>query len=116
MRQVCEEFLAARLPLPGLAACAIRLPDGMLMHQCFDRWLSPAQLRQAIAHLAHNQDSLGRYLIEPVRTVWSFEHLRIDLTLRPDRACLALFSQNRPDLQLDAIESVLWEFANLPAA
>jgi hypothetical protein len=116
MRQACEEFFAARLPFPGLAACSARLADGMVIHRCFDRWLTPTQVRQTIAHLAQSHENLRRHGLEPLRVTWSFEHLRVYISLRLDKACLALFLENRPELPLDVIETILSEFENLPGA
>jgi hypothetical protein len=111
MRKALEEFFAAHFPLSGLAASAVRLPDGKMMHQCFDRWLQPAQVRQAIAHLAQARDSFRQYQLHADRVVWVFEHLRVYLCVRPDEICLALFLQNRPDLPIGLVETVLREFA-----
>jgi hypothetical protein len=116
MKKSCEEFLAARLPLPGLAACGVRLPDGMLIHQTFTRWLMPNQIRQATAHLAQTSENLRHHQIEPLRMAWVFEHLRVHLRMRPDKACLALFVENRPELEARSFESVLEAFAELPAS
>jgi hypothetical protein len=114
MRKTCEEFFAARLPIPGLAACGARLPDGMVIHQSFNRWLTPAQIRQAVDHLTQTSEILRHLQIEPVRMTWVFEHLRVYLHLRPDTACLALFVENRPELSSSELEGVLEEFAGLP--
>jgi hypothetical protein len=114
MRKTCEEFFAARLPIPGLAACGVRLPDGLVIHQSFNRWLTPMQIRQAMDHLAQTSEILQHQQIEPVRMTWVFEHLRVYLRLRPDTACLALFVENRPELVPSELERVLEEFAGLP--
>lgn len=113
MRRACEDFFAARLPVLGLAACAARLPDGMVIHQCFNRWLTPNQVRQALGHLAHAAETLQQHHLAPIRLVWAFEHVRIYLRLRPDTACLALFLENRPELPGAEIDSLLEQFADL---
>jgi hypothetical protein len=114
MRRACEEFLMARLPVPGLAACALRLPDGAVTHRCFNRWLSSAQVQQAFAELALSFDLLQQQEMAAAQTVWLFEHLRVVLCLRPDHGCLALFLENRADLPLAEVQAVLDEFAELP--
>jgi hypothetical protein len=115
MNKICEDFLAARLPIPGVVACAVRLPGGMMLDRCFERWLSPAQVRQALIQLTQSHHCLHQHQLAPIRVAWLFEHLRVETSLRPDNACLALFLQNRIDLAFGTIENVLTEFANLPA-
>lgn len=113
MRRAYEELLSARLPLPGMAACALRLSDGTLTHRCFTRWLSPLQVQQAFAELALSFEAVHQQRPAALRTVWLFEHLRVMLCLRPDSACLALFLENRTDLPLEEIHALLDEFAQL---
>jgi hypothetical protein len=116
MRKICEDFILARLPVAGLAACGAYLPDGTTLYQCFGRWLSPDQVRQATARLGHSHETLRRHGLEPLQITWVFEHLLVCLCLRSDKAWLALFLENRSELPLQEIESVLQEFANLPAS
>jgi hypothetical protein len=113
MKSTCEDFFATRLPIAGLAACAARLPDGMILPHCYNRWLTPEQVRQATAHLTLAAQSLQQYQITPVRMGWIFEHLRVYLRLRPDNACLTLFMENRAEFPAVEVESVLDEFAGL---
>jgi hypothetical protein len=115
MKKTCEDFFAARLPIPGLVGCGARLPDGMVIHQSFAHWLVPIQIRQVTAHLVQTIANLREHEIQPVRMAWVFEHLRVQVRLRSDGACLALFLENRPELQPASVESVLEEFASLEA-
>jgi hypothetical protein len=108
-----EDFFSTRLPLPGLTAVAVRLSDGKLIHHCFERRILPGQARQALARLIQEEETLLQYQIEPRRTTWLFEHLRIEAMHRSDKACLVLFLANRPDVGLDAAEAVLEDFAHL---
>lgn len=113
MKRSCEDFFATRLPIAGLAACAARLPDGMILPHCYNRWLTPDQVRQATAHLTLAAQSLQQYQISPVRMGWIFEHLRVYLLLRPDQAGLTLFMENRAEFPAVEVDSVLDEFAGL---
>jgi hypothetical protein len=113
MRNACERFFAERFPLTGLVACGARLPDGMVIHQCYNRWLNPQQVRQSLTHLAQGFDFARQHQFEPGRMVWVFEHLRVHLGLGPGNACLALFLENRPDLPSGEIQRALEEFAKL---
>ncbi len=114
MRKACEELLMARFPIEGLAACALRSPDGNVTDWCFNRWLTPTQVRKAFAEFALNFEVLHKQEIPAVRMVWLFEHLRVVLCLRPDQACLAFFLENRADLPLTEVQALLDEFARLP--
>ena len=114
MRNACEQFFAAQLPVTGLAACGARLPDGMVIHQCFTRWLSPQQVRQAVAHLAQSFELLRQYQVESIRMAWVFEHLKVHMGLGPNSTSLFLFVENRPDLPPGEIQTVLEQFATLP--
>lgn len=113
MRRTCQDFIATRLPFPGLAAYGVRLPDGSLLHQSFDRRLSPPQVKQVLAELTRTFETLQSQQIVARRITWVFEHLRVILSLRPDQVCLALFLENRSDLPQQAIQTVLDEFAQL---
>ena len=115
MRLPFEEFVKKHMPITGLAACAARFPDGMIVHHCFNRWLQPAQIRQAMGRLVTGPEILSRHQLDPVRMSWAFEHLRVHLGLRPDRACLALFLENRSELPFAEIDWLLDTFAALPA-
>jgi hypothetical protein len=110
VKQRYEEFFAARLPFPGLAACAVRLPDGTILHQSFSRWLTTGQIEQVTGQLAQTSETLQGLQIAPMQMAWIFEHLRVYLRLRPDKACLALFVENRPELESSSLNSALEEF------
>ena len=114
MREVCEEFLLARLPLPGTAAYALGLPDGSVTQRGFNRWLNPPQVQLVFGELADTFALLRQQQIAASRLTWVFEHLQVMFRLRPDRVCLALFLENRPDLPLVEIKSMLDDFAALP--
>jgi len=115
MSAALRDFLAARLPLPGLAAWSARLADRTVTHECFVSWLTPAQIEQILARLALASEGLQHQHIHPIRSCWVFEPVRLYLAARPDGACLALFMENRPDLPRAATENLLDAFTALPA-
>jgi len=100
------DFLAARLPFPGLAAWGARLPD----HS------TPDQVQQALTRLTVAATSLRQHHLEPARLCWVFEHLRIYLASRADGAAVALFVENRPDVPAEVVEDVFKGFAQPPAS
>jgi len=110
------DFLAARLPFPGLAAWGARLPDHSLAQQCYTQWLTPDQVQQALTRLTVAATSLRQHHLEPARLCWVFEHLRIYLASRADGAAVALFVENRPDVPAEVVEDVFKGFAQPPAS
>jgi hypothetical protein len=115
MKNTLQEFLDRELPLPGLAACSVRLADRTFVSRCYSDWFTSTQVEQALSRLALAADSLGYHGIQPMRLGWVFEHSRIHLVLRRDGACLAFFMENRPGVTTPKLEGLLEEFTRLPA-
>ncbi|HLH54948.1 MAG TPA: hypothetical protein VKY92_15160 [Verrucomicrobiae bacterium] len=115
MRKACSELLARYASLPGLTASCLRLPDGSISHECFTRWLTPTQVRQAMSILDGTLEVLRSSGVVPAQTNWVFANLRLMSRLRPDHACLAVFIENRPDLAMAKVNALLEEFAQLEA-
>ena len=115
MKDTLQEFLDRNLPLPGLAACSVRLADRTFVSRCYGDWFTSAQVEQALSRLALAADSLGYHGIQPSRLGWVFEHSRIHLALRRDGACLAFFVENRPGVTNARLVAVLEEFVGLAA-
>jgi hypothetical protein len=114
MKDALQDFLDRNLPVPGLAACSVRLADRTFVSRCYSDWFTSAQVEQALSRLALAADSLGYHGIQPLRLGWVFEHSRIHLALRPDGACLAFFMENRPGVTNPKLEGLLEEFTRLP--
>lgn len=114
MKEALQEFLERNLPLPGLAACSVRLADRTFVSRCYSDWFASTQVEQVLSRLALAADSLGYHGIQPTRLGWVFEHSRIHLALRRDGACLAFFMENRPGVTTPELESLLEEFTRLP--
>jgi hypothetical protein len=116
MKDGHQGFLDRNLPLPGVAACSVRLADRTYVNRCYTDWFTPSQVEQVLSRLALAADSLGYHGIQPTRLCWIFERSRIHLVLRRDGACLALFVENRPGVTSPKLESLLEEFTTLPSA
>ena len=115
MKAVLLELLGQRLPLPGVAAWAARLPDMSLVHHAYSDWFNGPQLEQIAGRLALAAEGLSAHGLQPVRLSWVFEHARIHLALRRDGACLAFFLENRQGPPSAKIEAVFDEFGSLSA-
>lgn len=109
------EFLDQNLPLPEVAACAVRLPDRTYRSRCDEQWFTQSQAEQILGRLTLAADSLGYHGIQPVRLCWIFERARIYLGLRRDGACLAVFVPNRTGPMPEAVGELLERFAQLPS-
>ena len=114
MKEPLQDFLDRYLPLPGVAACSVRLADRTYVTRCEGDWFTTAQVEQALGRLALAADSLGYHGIHPARLCWAFEHSRIHLALRRDGTCLALFAENRPGVAPEGLAGLLEEFTALP--
>ena len=114
MKEACRQLLTRRLA-PGLAASCVRFADGDLDQACFNRWLTPTQIRRAVLDLVRGLEALPLWETAPSQASWVFTNLRLLVRRRPDDAYLALFLENRPDLPWAEIQSLLEEFARLPA-
>jgi hypothetical protein len=114
MSETLQGFLDRSLPLPGVAACCVRLADRTYVTRCEGDWFGSAQVEQVLGRLALAADSLGYHGLQPIRLCWVFERSRIHLALRHDGACLALFVENRPGIVFERLENVLEAFRALP--
>jgi hypothetical protein len=114
MNDALERFVYRCLPLQGVTACSLRLPDRTFFSRCHGGWLTPTQAEQALNRLALAADSLSQHDIQPTRLCWVFERTRIHLVLRPDAACLALFVEN-PSNSGPELERLLEEFMGMQA-
>jgi len=115
MKETLQEFLEHNLPLPGMAACSVRLADRTFVNHCYNDSFTEAQVEQALSRLALAADSLGYHGIQPIRLCWVFERMRIHLALRRDTVCLAFFMESRAGVANAKLEDLLEEFAQLPA-
>jgi hypothetical protein len=113
MKEGLQGFLDRSLPLPGVAACCVRLADRTFVSRCYGDWFTSGQVEQALGRIALAADDLGYHGIQPVRLCWVFEHSRIHLALRRDGACLALFVENRPGNTDPTLDALVEEFAEL---
>ena len=111
MKDMLQEFLDRNLPLPGLAACSVRLTDGTFVSRCYSDWFTMTQVGQALGRLALAADSLGYHGIQWSCLAWVFEHSRIHPALRRDGACLAYSVENRPGVTNPKLEGLLEEFS-----
>lgn len=113
MNSPLQNLLDQQLPLPGVAAWAVRMPDFAVGQETFMDWFTPDQVAQFLARMIQTVENLRRHHIEPLRLCWVFENTRIHLASRPDGGCLALFLENRKGLPSEQIQQLLTSFLEL---
>jgi hypothetical protein len=110
MSQALTSFLEQRLPLPGVAAWGLRSSDRTMLSGSYAEYLPPSRVEQTLGRLMLATESLQYHQVQPLQLCWVFEHLRVHLTQARNGAWLALFVENIPDLQGDAVAALLKEF------
>lgn len=91
-----QHFLDKHLPLPGVVACAIRLPDRTAITRRDGDALTTAQVEHLLDRLALVIEGLKRHKMEAQCLCWTFDQARIHLTRHPDGTTLAVFSEKQP--------------------
>jgi len=113
MSDVITDYLASRLPISGLAAYCIQLPNQLLDSQCFSKSLYPTSTEEMLSRVVQG----GRALLppgeRPVQYCWTFEGYRVYVGARPDGVCLALLVENNPSTQILRIQETLQGFLDL---
>jgi hypothetical protein len=114
MSEVLKQFVETALPVPGLSAWALRLPDGQVLARCCNEAFAPTQVEQIAAALWTAGKGLEPHGLQPIRACWVFERARLYLGLRREGAGLALLVENRPDFVRGEIERILQTFVQMP--
>jgi hypothetical protein len=115
MSDVLENFLAPRLPIVGLVAYSIHLPDRVLVTQCLSKSVYPSAAEQMLNSVVADGRALLPAGQAAARYCWVFDCLRVYVAARPDDTCLALLVENNPGTQLLRIQETLEAFVELPA-
>jgi hypothetical protein len=115
MNDVLENFLLPRLPIVGVVAYSIQLPDRVLTTECLAKSLYPT----TAGNMLNSVVSSGRALLpagqSAARYCWIFDCLRVYVAARPDGTCLALLVENNPGAQMLRIQETLQAFVELSA-
>jgi hypothetical protein len=102
--------LTQALELPGAAAWCACTEGHEFVHHCYTDWFKPEQLEAMVSKLASALTEMNRWQIEPSQACWVFEHARIFLARRADGTALALFVENRPELNFKEHHAALGKF------
>ncbi len=114
MNDALESFLMSRLPITGLAAYSLQLPERILATQCFSQSLYPSATEELLSGVIQGGRALLPAGERPARYCWMFEYLRVYVAARPDGACLAFLVENVAGAQMSRIQETLQAFLDLP--
>jgi hypothetical protein len=113
MTDALVNFLSLRLPIGGLAAYSIHLPNQLLESQCLSKSLYPASTEQMLNRVVEGGRSLLPSGGRAVQYCWTFEAHRVYVAARPDGVALALLVENNPSSQVMRVQETLRGFLDL---
>jgi len=113
MNDALANFFSSRLPIGGLAAYSLHLPNRLLETQCLSKSVYPSTTEEMLNRVVQG----GRALLpaggRAVQYCWTFEAQRVYVAARPDGLCLALLVENIPTAQLVRVRETLQGFLDL---
>ena len=113
MTPAFQALLDRCLALPGVAAFGLRGPDRSFQHRANTDWFNAEQIQKLVSQLALALEGLRGREVDVSHACWVFEHARLFVAQRDDGTVLALFTENRPSLQLADYQQALEEFLQL---
>ena len=113
MSNVAGNFLSSRLPIGGVSAYSIHLPNGVLVADCLSKSLYPTSTEQMLTRVIQSGRTLLPCEGHAAHYCWIFEGHRVYVAARLDGICLALLVENNPSAQLVRIKDTLQEFLDL---
>jgi hypothetical protein len=114
MSESIEKFLSSRLPISGLAAYSVQLPNAVLVSECLSKSLYATSTAQMLNQVVQGGRTLLPSGKQAAQYCWTFEGHRLYVASRPDGVCLALLVENNPSVQLPPIQETLQGFLDLP--
>ena len=111
MNQSLTNLVSSRLPIAGLLAYSIQLPDRVLLTQCVANALERSATEEMLASVVCNGRALLPTTQAPANYCWSFEQFRIHVSARADGTCLAVIVENHPGVQLGRLRELLQDFS-----
>jgi hypothetical protein len=111
-----QRFLDERLPLPGVVAAAIRLPDHSILCRRDGDAMTKLQVEQTLARIALAIEGLKRHRFDLKGLCWTFDQAHIHLTPRLDGALLAVIAEHTQGEPLNPrVLQLAQSFLDLPA-
>jgi len=104
--------VSSRLPVAGLLAYSIQLPDRVLVTECITNALDRSATEEMLAAVVRNGRELLPNQNSPANYCWTSEQFRIFVAARADGACLAVVVENHPGVQMVRLKEMLEEFSS----
>ena len=109
-----ERFLSSYMPIGGLAAYSVELPNAVLVSECLSKSLYAKSTAQMLTHVVQDGRTLLSSGEHAAHYCWTFEGHRVYVASRTDGVCLALLVENNPSVQMARVQEVLQGFIDLP--
>jgi hypothetical protein len=113
MSDSIANFLGSRLPIGGVAAYSIHLPNRVLESKCFSKSLYAISAEEMLNRVVQNSRTLLPAGKASAQYCWTFEVHHVYVAARPGGICLALLVENNPATQSARIQETLQGFLNL---
>ncbi len=114
MSNALETFVSSRLPIAGLVAYSVHLPDRVIEVQCLSKSFYPSAAEDMLTGLVHAGRTLLPVSQQAARYCWIFDCIRVYVAARADGSCLALLVENNPGAEMNRIRETLESFVELP--
>lgn len=113
MSDSITNFLGSRLPIGGLTAYSVHLPNRVLESQCFSKSMYATSAEEMLNRVVQGGRTLLPAGKASAQYCWTFEVHHVYVAARPDGVCLALLVENNPGTQLARVHEILQGFLNL---
>jgi hypothetical protein len=113
-RDQIQLWLAQRLPLPGILAGGMALPDRTVVTCAIDPRYPPAALDNALRCAADAFDVAALHRFQAQRSRWLFDQVEVHCARRSDKHLLAVFVDRRDsDAGPRGLDALFEEFHHL---
>jgi hypothetical protein len=113
MSELLQNYISEHLPIAGLVAYSLQMPQGVVTTECLSKSLYPSSAEQMLNTIVHSGRTFLPAEQRPAQYCWVFECLRVYVAARPDGACLALMVENNPSIQMSRIQETLQGFMDV---
>jgi hypothetical protein len=116
MKGLLNEWLGQIPPVTGVLACGLRHADQSACTRTFSPEFSEAALENAWRCVGDAFQVLKHNRLPTEQMQWAYENAMLFCALRPDGACLAVFTSKDPQaVDANGVERLFAEFQTLGA-
>lgn len=108
-------FFDQCLPLPGVVACTMQLPDRSVVTRCDGQALTPERVENTLKLAIQAAEALNQSHPEAYAYCWTFDHAHVRLACHPGGAFLVVLSEYQRDQpDTDGAQQLIHTFLRLP--